>query len=260
MWFPCRKSDLGFCFQKSQTTGSPFFGRSNIDGPRLGWSRCIRCPGDSWHFRGHLPVSSAAFSLSGGLSGDEKIRENDQKILGGGLQILNENPWKSHGICPNSILELQKSRPQKLGTQLAWKATVVGFTNHVPETNPAMAQISGMVQFLIFLHLISLFPLFPLNLPLPCLQYSFPSSCSCCCCLCCRCSCSCGFQPSDGHHFGELSWRVSHPMTLPLAAALVARTPLTPFTPFSVQAKQLQNACKNVSGMEPGIRIHNDGT
>lgn len=176
MWFPCRKSDLGFCFQKSQTTGSPFFGRSNIDGPRLGWSRCIRCPGDSWHFRGHLPVSSAAFSLSGGLSGDEKIRENDQKILGGGLQILNENPWKSHGICPNSILELQKSRPQKLGTQLAWKATVVGFTNHVPETNPAMAQISGMVQFLIFLHLISLFPLFPLNLlPLPCLQYSFPS-------------------------------------------------------------------------------------
>ena len=94
--------------------------------------------------------------------------------------------------------------PKNWASQLAWKATVVGFTNHVPETNPAMAQISGMVQFLlIFLHLISLFPLFPLNLlPLPCLQYSFPSSCSCCCCLCCRCSCSCDFQPSDGHHGG----------------------------------------------------------
>lgn len=100
-------------------------------------------------------------------AGDEKIRENHQNIFWGARNLER----KSRGICPNSILELQAATP-KLGTQLAWKTTVVGFASHVPETNPAMAQISGMVQFLlVFLHLISLFPLFPLNLlPLPCLH------------------------------------------------------------------------------------------
>lgn len=130
MWFPCRKSDLGFYFQKSQTTGSPFFGRSNIDGPRLGWSRCIRCPGDSWHFRGHLPVSSAAFSLSGGLSGDEKIRENEKMIkkYWGGFKFwtkIHENPmesaqiqfWSSRNRDPKNWAPNSHGRPPLLGSR-----------------------------------------------------------------------------------------------------------------------------------------------
>ena len=153
-----------------------------------------------------------------------KIPWNLPKFNSGAPEIATPKNW-----APNS-----HGRPPLLGSRTTCRKRTL-------QWHRSLEWSSFSFSFTLFL----CFPLFPLNLlPLPCLQYSFPSSCSFFCCLCCRCSCSCGFQPSDGHHFGELSWRVSHPMTLPLAAALVARTPLTPFTPFSVQAKQLQNACK----------------
>lgn len=152
--------------------------------------------------------------------------------------------WSSRNRDPKNWAPNSHGRPPLLGSRTTCRKRTLQWHRSLEWSSFSFS----FTLFLCFLFFLLIFFLF-----LVCNTLSLR-------CLCCRCSCSCGFQPSDGHHFGELSWRVSHPMTLPLAAALVARTPLTPFTPFSVQAKQLQNACKNVSGMEPGIRIHNDGT